>query len=111
MIRVAFLAAASAFAAQALIVPVAEAAEGQRDQFMAACSKKDPKVHVCECTYEGAVSTLNAREIELMIAFLNDDKRQQERIKSDPTFDYQLYNAKGGSALMKSITCIQGRKK
>ena len=78
---------------------------------MAACSKKDQKVHVCECTYEGAVSTLNAREIELMIAFLNDDKRQQEKIKSDPTFDYQLYNAKGGSALMKSITCIQGRKK
>jgi hypothetical protein len=111
MIRVACLAAASAFATQAFIVPVAAATKGQRDQFMAACSKKNPKVHVCECMYEGAASTLNAREVELMIATLDDDKRRQERIKSNAAFDYQAYNAKAGPALMKSITCTQNRKK
>jgi hypothetical protein len=46
-----------------------------------------------------------------MIAFLGEDKRQQEKIKSDPTFDYQRYNAKAGSALMNSMTYLQSRKK
>jgi histidinol-phosphate/aromatic aminotransferase/cobyric acid decarboxylase-like protein len=110
MIRVARLAAASAFATQALVVPSAGAPEGQRVQFMAACSKKN-KVHICECTYEGAASTLNARELELMIAVFDDDKRRQQRIKSDPKFNDQAYTAKGNTAFLKSLTCIQNRKK
>ena len=79
----------------------------QKEQFMAACLKGKTTLRACECTYESVSPVLNAREMELMIAYLSDDKKRQEEIKSDPKFDYRAYDAKSGASFARSLACVQ----
>jgi hypothetical protein len=108
--RIGILAVAGFVAAEMLTALSAAADASQKARFMAACLKEG-KPHVCECTYEVSVAGHTAKEIELQIAFMSGDKKRHEEIKSDPTFDYKVYNAKGASGLTKTLACVQSRKR
>jgi hypothetical protein len=102
--------------ASLVLLAISAAAPGaatpdRRERFMIACLAKQPKVHLCECMYGSMLTTLNSREFDLAIAFMAGDKARQNEIRSDPSFDYDAYNAKAGSNLMMSFECVLRRRK